>query len=179
MSATTILVIILLIAVAGLVTVMLLQREASRKLRTKFGPEYDRLARNNSPKNAETILHQREKRYATFQIRPLSREQSDQFAAEWRSIQEHFVDDPRGAASTADHFIDRVLQARGYPVGDFDQQADDLSVEHARVVDRYRTAHNIVSRKEGGAASTEDLRVAMQHYRALFEELVDIPVVRF
>ena len=179
MSTTTVLLIILLIAVAGLVTVMILQHQASRKLRTRFGPEYDRLTRNNSPKNAETILHEREKRYATFQIRPLSREQSDKFAAEWRSIQEHFVDDPRGAAASADGLIDRVLQARGYPLGDFAQQADDLSVEHARVVDRYRTAHEIVSRDQAGAASTEDLRVAMQHYRALFEELVDIPVVKF
>jgi hypothetical protein len=178
MSTTAVILIILLVAVAGIVIVALLQRQNSRKLRDRFGPEYDRLARENNARKAETILHEREKRIAKFQIHPLSRQQSEKFAAEWRSVQEHFVDDPRGATSEADRLIDQVLEERGYPVGDFEQQADDLSVEHARVVEHYRVAHDIASRDRKGPVSTEDLRIAMQHYRALFEDLVDMPVAK-
>src|SRR5690348_2071585 len=102
MSTTAVILIILLVAIAGIVIVALLQRQNSRKLRDRFGPEYDRLARENNTRKAETILHEREKRIAKFQIHPLSRQQSENFAAEWRSVQEHFVDDPRGATSDAD-----------------------------------------------------------------------------
>jgi hypothetical protein len=177
MSTTAVILIILLVAVAGIAIVMFLHRQNSRKLRDRFGPEYDRLAREN-PRKAETILHEREKRIAKFQIRPLSRQQSEKFAADWRLVQEHFVDDPRGAASDADRLIDQVLEERGYPVGDFDQQADDLSVEHAQVVEHYRVAHDIVSRSRKDATNTEQLRIAMQHYRALFEDLLDMPVAK-
>jgi len=177
MSTTAIILIILLVAVAGIAIMVWLQRESARKLRNRFGPEYDRVAREN-PRKAETILHEREKRIAKFEIRPLSREQSEQFAAEWRRVQEHFVDDPRGAASDADRLIDQVLEERGYPVGDFEQQADDLSVEHAQVVEHYRIAHDIVSRNRKDATNTEQLRLAMQHYRALFEDLLNTPVAK-
>ena len=177
MSNTAVILIVLLVAVAGIAIVIFLQRQNSRKLRDRFGPEYDRLAREN-PRKAEAILHEREKRIAKFHIRPLSRQQSEKFAAEWRLVQEHFVDDPRGAASEADRLIDQVLEERGYPVGDFDQQADDLSVEHAQVVEHYRVAHDIVSRDRKDATNTEQLRIAMQHYRALFEDLLDMPVAK-
>ena len=178
MSTTAVILIILLIVVVGIVIVALLQRQNSRKLRDRFGPEYDRLAREENPRKAETILHEREKRIAKFQIRPLSRQTSEKFAAEWRAVQAHFVDDPRGATSDADRLIDQVLEERGYPVGDFNQQADDLSVEHARVVEHYRVAHDIASRDRKAAVSTEDLRIAMQHYRALFEDLLEMPVTK-
>jgi hypothetical protein len=178
MSTTVVILIILLVAVAGIAIVMFLQRQNSRKLRDRFGPEYDRLARENNTRKAETILHEREKRIAKFQIHPLSRQQSEKFAAEWRSVQENFVDDPRGAASDADRLIDQVLEERGYPVGDFEQQADDLTVEHAQVVEHYRIAHDIVSRNRKDATNTEQLRIAMQHYRALFEDLLDMPVAK-
>jgi hypothetical protein len=177
MSTTAVIVIILLVAVAGVAITVWFQRESARKLRNRFGPEYDRLAREN-PRKAETILHEREKRIAKFEIRPLSRERSEQFAAEWRRVQEHFVDDPSGAASDADRLIDQVLEERGYPVGDFEQQADDLSVEHAQVIEHYRIAHDIVSRNRKDATNTEQLRLAMQHYRALFEDLLNLPVAR-
>jgi len=177
MSTTAVILIILLVAVAGVAITAWFQRENASKLRNRFGPEYERVAREN-PRKAETILHEREKRIAKFEIRPLSRQQSEQFAAEWRRVQEHFVDDPRGAASDADRLIDQVLEERGYPVGDFEQQADDLSVEHAQVVEHYRIAHDIVSRNQMDATNTEQLRLAMQHYRALFEDLLNLPVAR-
>jgi hypothetical protein len=65
------------------------------------------------------------------------------------------------------------MRTRGYPVGDFEQRASDISVDHPHVVTNYRAAHDIASRNKSGKATTEDLRQAMVHYRALFEELLE------
>jgi hypothetical protein len=64
------------------------------------------------------------------------------------------------------------MRRRGYPVGDFDQNATDLSVDHPRVVENYRVAHEIALRESQGVGNTEDLRKAMVSYRALFEDLL-------
>jgi hypothetical protein len=89
------------------------------------------------------------------------------------------VDDPRRAVADADRLINEALKLRGYPVGDFEQQAADLSVEHARVVDDYRSAHRVAMEDERGQATTEDLRRAMQHYRNLFEHVLGTPIVQY
>jgi hypothetical protein len=109
-----------------------------------------------------------------FHLRPLSREECDRFAEQWRVTQEHFVDEPRRAVADADELVHRAMEARGYPIaGEFDERAADISVEHPRVVEHYRAAHDIAVRDARGQGSTEDLRVAMQHYRVLFEDLLD------
>ncbi len=84
-----------------------------------------------------------------------------------------FVDDPRGAVTVADGLVTEVMQKRGYPIGEFEQRAADISVDHPVVVENYRAAHAIALRHSSGQASTEDLRQAMVHYRALFQELLD------
>ena len=174
MSTSTIIIIVLAIAVAALAAVIVLQRRRTRRLKTKFGPEYDRLVdREGSPRRAEAVLDSRQKRFQKLDIRRLSREECDRFAAEWRLVQEHFVDDPRRAIAEADQLINEALSARGYPMGDFEQKAADISVEHPQVVEDYRTAHEIAMRDERGRATTEDLRRAMQHYRNLFEHVLD------
>ena len=91
----------------------------------------------------------------------------------WRVVQAQFVDDPRGAVASADSMIQSVMRDCGYPVEDFDQRASDLSVDHAHVAEHYREGHRLATESAHGDDSTEDLRHAMQHYRALFEELVD------
>jgi hypothetical protein len=90
-------------------------------------------------------------------------------------LQSRFVDDPKRAITEADALVSTVMQARGYPVADFDQRAADVSVDHPRVVANYRSAHEIALRLEKGEASTEDLRRATLQYRSLFEELVQVP----
>src|SRR5438128_1793374 len=180
MSTATLIVLILAIAAIVLAAIMIYQREKTRKLKVKFGPEYDRLAQQEgSARRGEAILESRQKRVAKFNIQPLTREESDRFAAEWRAAQERFVDDPRRAVADADRIINEALRLRGYPVGDFDQQAADLSVEHARVVEDYRSAHKVAMEDERGQATTEDLRLAMQHYRSLFEHVLGTHVVQY
>lgn len=147
------------------------EREAGR-IRSHFGPEYERLAGERGVHEAEKELAQREKRAASFDIRPLAAQDRRLFQVRWQDVQREFVDDPKGSLAHADTLLGEVMAARGYPVKDFDQRAADLSVEHPVVVQHYHAAHEIALRHRDGKTTTEDLRQAMIHYRALFEELV-------
>ena len=91
----------------------------------------------------------------------------------WQGTQAEFVDDPASAIDDADRLIQDVMRSRGYPVEDFDDRASLVSVEHPEVVERYRRAHAIAVSNDDGGADTEDLRIAMQDFRALFVELVE------
>jgi hypothetical protein len=170
---------ILLIAAAvmlGALVVALVRRsrlKRSQELREHFGPEYERLlAEHGSSDRVERELLARQKRRAALDIHPLSEEQCDQFSAEWGRVQQLFVDDPNGAVLAADALVQHVMRARGYPDGDFDQRVNDLSVEHANFVEHYRSARKLAVASEHGTAQTEDLRKALQHFRALFSDLL-------
>jgi hypothetical protein len=145
-------------------------------LRQKFGPEYDRAVLAHGSK-AEAKLVDREKRIDKLNIRDLDLMEHERYSKQWQAIQSRFVDSPKGAVSEADDLVSSVMKIRGYPVADFDQRAADISVDHPRVVENYRLAHQIALRVGKDAASTEDLRTAMIHYRSLFEELVQLPTV--
>lgn len=156
------------------------QKEKSKKLRSKYGPEYDRLTNElGSTRRAETNLERREKRVQKIYIRPLTAEEQARFSEAWRDVQAGFVDDPSNAVGRADHLVDDLMQLRGYPMGDFEQRAQDVSVDHPFVVRNYRDAHAIAERRLRGETNTEDLRNAMVHYRALFEDLLDQRVTPF
>lgn len=142
----------------------------------RFGPEFERtLHRTGDEDSAETLLHEREQRVAKFAIKPLSERQRKRFIGDWNSIQAEFVDDPHTAVRDADELLSDVMQVRGYPMSDFDQRAADLSVDHPDVVENYRRGHVIVARHQNGEAGTEELRQAMIHFRALFDDLVNEP----
>jgi len=164
-----------LVAVAVVVVAFVLsQKRRTDQLRGKFGPEYERLVREHGdPRRAESELSTRVERVKQLHIQPLSPEHRSRFADAWRSDQARFVDDPKGAVVEADRLVADLMQVRGYPVGDFEQRAADVSVDHPHVVQNYRVAHDIAVRQQRGEASTEDLRKAMVHYRELFEDLLD------
>jgi hypothetical protein len=160
--------IVLIAIVAGA-----MRARRSRKLQERFGPEYDRVAADApSRREAESDLREREKRREELDIRPLDPDDRERYRARWQEVQAEFVDDPAAAVTHADRLIQEVMHARGYPVDDFDQRASDLSVDHPRVVENYRAAHGIAVAHERHKAGTEDLRVAVKHYRELFDELV-------
>lgn len=181
MNTLTIIVIVIAVVAIAVALWMYFQKEKSRKLRGKFGPEYDRLVQEQqgSHSRAEAILQERQKRVSKLNIRSLSREERDRFADEWRRVQAQFVDDPRMAVSEADALVNRALSARGYPMAEFDQRAADISVEHPHVVNDYRAAHDVAMRDKRGQATTEELRRAMQHYRSLFEHVLDTRVMDY
>jgi FtsZ-interacting cell division protein ZipA len=181
MNAATMIVLIIAIVAIAVAVWMYFQKEKTHKLRSKFGSEYDRVVEqeHGNARRAEAVLADRQKRVSKFNLRPLNREECDRFAAEWRRVQELFVDDPRMAVSRADTLVIEALRARGYPMGDFEQRAADISVEHPQVVDNYRAAHDIAQRDQRGQATTEELRRAMQHYRNLFEHVLDTHVTQY
>jgi hypothetical protein len=145
-----------------------------RGLQERFGPEYDRtVADAPSRREAESELSERQKRRDELEIRPLAPESRDRYASRWHNTQAKFVDEPEEAVGEADGLIQEVMRERGYPVEDFDQRASDLSVDHPDVISNYRAAHGISVANDRGNATTEDLRTAMQHYRALFVELLE------
>src|ERR1700674_1770114 len=152
------------------------RRSTTADLRQRFGPEYGRAVREHgSERKAEAKLADREKRVEKLNIRDLDAMEHDRFTKRWESVQSRFVDSPKGAVAEADDLVSSVMKARGYPVSDFDQRAADISVDHPRVVENYRSAHEIAIRVGKDAATTEELRTATIHYRSLFEELVQVP----
>jgi hypothetical protein len=158
-----------------------LQKRRSQQLRNRFGPEYDRVVeQSRDRRRAETELESREKRVERLHIRSLSANDLRRFTEGWRSVQGQFVDDPKGAVREADQLVGEVMNARGYPVGDFEQRAADISVDHPHIVENYRAAHGIAVRDQRGEVNTEDLRQALVYYRGLFEELLEVrePVLR-
>jgi hypothetical protein len=170
---TLIVVAVAVVLVAAAVALLLTRRRHSDALRARFGPEYERtVASAGKVGAAERILDERAKRVARFNLRPISADEAQRFTNSWKTVQARFVDDPRTAVVEADRLIAEVMRARGYPVDDPDKRIDDLSVEHAHVVEHYRAGRAIVARHGQGQASTEDLRQAMVHFRELFEELV-------
>ncbi len=152
------------------------RRSTTADLRKKFGPEYDRAVRvHGAGRKAESKLEDREKRVEKLNIRDLDPMEPGRFLKRWESVQSRFVDSPKGAVTEADDLVSSAMKARGYPVSDFDQRAADISVDHPRVVENYRSAHEIALRAGKDQATTEELRTAMIHYRSLFEELVQVP----
>jgi hypothetical protein len=149
------------------------QRQRRVRLRSHFGPEYERAVREaGSPGKAEALLAERTKRVRDLKIHRLSHEQAETFAGEWKRIQAMFVDDPDGAVAAADRLVIEVMTARGYPIEDFETRAADLSVEHPRVVANYRIARALAVRRSRGEAGTEELRQAVVNYRSLFDDLL-------
>ena len=176
MSTGAIVAIIVVILIIAALLAGFVMSSRRRRLRERFGPEYDRaVSEHDSRREAEAELAQRERRVRELDIRPLPPAARAQYSSEWTAVQEQFVDSPQAAVTGAQTLVSAVLQDRGYPTDAFDQEVADLSVEHASTLDHFRVAHDISQRAEAGAASTEDLRQAMIHYRALFAELLGQP----
>ena len=169
----------ILIAVAVAVVLAIVaygawRQSRTRSLKSTFGPEYERATTAADTRSeAEAELIERKKRREELEIRALSPAARDRYLQRWEAVQARFVDDPEGAVGEADNLIQQVMRERGYPVEDFDQRAADLSVDHPNVVEHYREGHAIAtSDGEPGDARTEELRQAMHHYRALFDDVL-------
>ena len=152
---------------------LVIGKQRSDGLKSRFGTEYDRAVQaSGSRRTAEADLTSRTERVSHLDIHPLSAGDHERFAERWRSTQASFVDSPTGAVSAAETLVEEVMRARGYPVGDFDQRAADISVDHPRFVESYREARALALANQNGSAKTEDLRRATVYYRALFEDLL-------
>jgi len=175
-STWTIVVIVVAIIVIAAVVIGLMAAARRRRLQQRFGPEYDRLVGETDSKlKAESELSERQRRVRELDIRPLTPSARATYADRWSTLQERFVDAPGEAVAASQVLVVAVMSERGYPAEDHDQVLADLSVEHAQTLGRYRAAEEISASAAAGTASTEDLRQAMIHYRALFRELLGEP----
>lgn len=175
---TAIWVVIAVVVVAALVAAVYLARSRARtqRLRRRFGPEYDRTVRDEGGRTAaERELRSREERHDELELHDLDPRRREEYREQWGRVQERFVDTPEAAVEQADGLVTVVMGERGYPTHGFEDKVAHLSVEHGRTMDHYRGAHAISGRAANGEASTEDLRQAMRHYRALFDELLSVP----
>jgi hypothetical protein len=162
-----VLVVLVLVAIAAKV---FMQR---KRLRDRFGPEYDRtVAERDNRLAAEKELSAREKKHTEFELKPLSSTAADSYSRHWAALQEQFVNSPEDAVKGADRLVTDLMAERGYPTEGYEAQLSVLSVEHGKTLEHYRKAHDITESQELGEADTEDLRNAMVHYRTLFEDLL-------
>ncbi len=169
-DAAIVIIVVAVVVVLAAIAWYLSQQRTRGRLRDQFGPEYDRaVEQTGSAREAQRERADRRERVAQLHIRPLDPKERDRLATEWERIQARFVDAPRAALADADRLVTEVMQARGYPMADFDQRAADVSVDHPEVVQHYRAAHDIAQRSD---ADTEALREAMVHERALFSDLL-------
>lgn len=149
------------------------QEQRHDALKQRFGAEYDReVQAHGSVARAERELEAREKRVRQQSLKDLPEQERVRFDADWRAVQARFVDDPSSAVQQADDLIVTVMRARGYVVDDADRRVDDLTVEHANVVQHYRAARELAAANREGRANTEELRQAVVHYRELFADLL-------
>jgi hypothetical protein len=165
--------IVIAVVVVAAVVLALIPIFRRRRLRGKFGPEYDRVVETTDDRRtAEHELAERERRHAGFDLQELSADQKEQYTTQWTEVQEQFVDNPTEAVTAADQLVTAIMSERGYPTDGYEQQLADLSVEHAKTLDHYRAAHDIATRPTDTQVSTEDMRTAIVHYRELFQDLI-------
>jgi hypothetical protein len=175
-SIITGVVVLILVALAAWI---IYHKKQSHRLQKHFGPEYGRSVDDlGSRAKAESELKERQKRVERLNIIPLVPSEAARFSQNWKDLQGHFVDNPKGAVGDADQLVRELMLKRGYPMGDFEHRAADISVDHPEVVSHYRAAQAIAMRDERGEADTEELRKAVVHYRALFDELLEIREIK-
>ncbi|MBT2213235.1 MULTISPECIES: hypothetical protein [Actinomadura] len=172
----TVIMVVIAVVIIAAVAYLAWTWSRTQRLKRRFGPEYDRaLEAHGGRAAAERELRSREQAHRDLELHDLAPERRDQYKEQWLRVQERFVDAPQEAVEEADRLVTVVLGERGYPTRGFDEQAAHLSVEHARTLDHYRRGREISERAQGRQATTEDLRQAMVHYRALFDDLLAVP----
>jgi hypothetical protein len=173
MSATQIIVLAVVIVVVLALAAIGWSLGRRAQLRRRFGPEYDRLVREQGSRTAaERQLRERQRHHAELSLKPLSDDARARYSAAWEDVQAKFIDSPAEAVGEADGLVTQVMAERGYPTGGFDDQAAELSVEHGHTLAHYRDAHDVHLRNTRGEATTEQLRQALVHYRALVADLL-------
>jgi len=173
MTATEVLITVVVVVILALIAVAGWYMARRWSLRQRFGPEYDRLvAERDSRTDAENELRERARRHGELELRQLSEQDKAGYAKQWEQIQARFVDEPNAAVADAQTLVQEVVSSRGYPVSDHDELVNHLSVDHARTIDHFREAHTINDTNLRGEATTEQLRQAMVHYRALLSDLL-------
>ena len=169
-----ILAVVVAFVIGGMLGMLMNRRQRTKRLQEKFGPEYERVVNETGDaRQAENDLQERLDHVKALDIRRLSADEIDRFTSDWQLTQAEFVDEPLAALQKSDRLIREVMKAKGYPVEDFEQRVADISVDYPDLVADYRGLHLIALKGDDEEVSTEEMRQAMIHGRALFEKLVN------
>ena len=172
-TLTIVIAVVVLLFIGGLLGMTFARRQRTKRLQEQFGPEYDRTVQEvGDQRRAEDELEARLDHVKALEIHPLSAEETDRFTREWQFAQAEFVDEPLAALQKANQLIKEVMGIKGYPVDDFEQRAADISVDYPNLVIDYRELRAIATKRDDEDVTTEEMRQAMVHARALFENLV-------
>jgi hypothetical protein len=172
-GGTLVAIIVILVIILAPIAALIGNAKRRRRLQERFGPEYDKVVgERQSRRMAEVELAARERRIRKLRLRELTRDARDKYGTQWTEVQERFVDDPPGAIIDAQALVETVMRERGYPVSAHQQTVADLSVAYARTLDHFRAAHEVSERAATGNVTTEELRIALLHYRELFSDLL-------
>ncbi len=170
---TVLVVVIIVIAVVvavGVAAAVFSRRRRSDQLRQRFGPEYEyTFDRTDNRRAAEKELRGREKRRSGFEVTPLNEQDAASYRRVWADIRLRFVDQPVEVVGQAERLVVQIMRDSGYPVDDFEQRVDDISVDHPGVAQHYREAHSVAI---ADAANTEQLRQAVASYGHLVDALL-------
>ncbi|HXE48254.1 MAG TPA: hypothetical protein VN663_07780 [Ramlibacter sp.] len=174
-TQTMAVVVVVILALLAVGAWLYTRKRQSDRLIQRFGPEYGRAVDEmGSRAKAESELRTREKRVEKLNLVPLAPAEAARFSQDWKALQGRFVDNPKGVLMEADQLVRDLMGKRGYPMGDFESRAADISVDHPAVVEHYRAAQAIALRDQRGEADTEEMRKGVVHYRALFDELLEV-----
>lgn len=167
---------IVLLVIVALIALAMARARRTRQLQERFGPEYDKTVDElGNKRQAEKELEDRIAHVQALNIRSLTADEVNHYALEWQAVQREFVDEPLAALQKGDRLIREVMKAKGYPVEDFEQRVADISVDYPEMVSDYRGMHMIAIRDSNQIPDTEEIRQAMVHGRALFENLIKQP----
>lgn len=172
-TITIVIAIVIVLIIGGLLGMLFTRRQRTKRLQERFGPEYDRtVGEVGDQRRAEEELEARLDHVRALEIRPLSAQETERFTREWQFAQAEFVDEPLTSLQKANQLIKEVMSIKGYPVDDFEQRAADISVDYPNLVIDYRELRAIATKGADEDVTTEEMRQAMVHARALFENLV-------
>ncbi|HET9590363.1 MAG TPA: hypothetical protein VFO91_16365 [Anaerolineales bacterium] len=172
-TLTIVIAVVVLLVLVGLFAMLFARRQRTKRLQERFGREYDRTVKEvGDRRQAEAELESRLDHVKSLEIRPLSPEETERYTREWQIAQAEFVDEPLASVQKANRLIKEVMSAKGYPVDDFEQRAADISVDYPDLVIDYRELRAIANKGKDDDVTTEEMRQAMVHARALFENLV-------
>ncbi|WP_051944173.1 hypothetical protein [Streptacidiphilus rugosus] len=173
------LVAVVAVAICAVVTVR--SRSGSRRLRERFGAEYETAltAHQGNARRAERALRERERRLDAVPLRAPDAAGAEQVRSRWRGLQRQFVDAPAAVLGCAVEALEELLDDMGLPADREDRQAV-LRFRGEEVLRRYQQAHGVAARADGGTASTEELREGFLSARSVCELLLtaeDLPRV--
>ena len=151
------------------------QQERQERARQEYGPEYERLVEERgSEREAERELRERRER-VEGEVRPLSEESLRGYEERWQRVERTFVDDPNSSLDEADRVVEEILVERNFPTDSRQSATEGIGVMHPGVVEDFREAQRTYRGATGseGGVDLEEMRLAIQKYRSVYERLTE------